>query len=451
VVHRDVKPANVMIGDFGEVYLLDWGIARVGADEPSNDEQIDVFKTTSTRVGALLGTPGYMAPEQLADVSLVDRRSDVYGLGAVLFEILALDPLHSGADAQELCRSTLQGVDARPSMRAHAVDVAPELDAVCVRATELDLQDRFATARELHDAVQSYLDGDRDLELRRALADEHMRRATELVDRVAQGDPKDADFRAAAMRGLGSALALSPASAPAVLATLGRLLGSSPKALPADVRHALERQRLAPMRALLRASAVAYALWLVFMCWTFALGIRSGWLIAAAAAPIVAGCAWMLYQARTPDPHRGVTVQIALCCTSVAASSVVFGPLVLTTLLAVSNLVGLVLAVEPRRRGVVYAGTLISFALPAMLEWLGAGARRYAFTDGVMHILPLAADLPETATRLVLLTSAIAITGATAYFVSHFRDAQLTAEERLQVQMWHFERMFSANPREPTR
>ena len=443
VVHRDVKPANIMLGDFGEVYLLDWGIARVGDD--AEGDPIDVPGTTGTRAGALMGTPGYMAPEQIADGTSVDPRTDVYALGAVLFEILALEPLHQGANAEQLLRSTLKGVDARPSTRERVNDLAPELDAVCVRATALDPDDRLASARELHAAVQKYLDGDRDLELRRAMADEHLRRATELVERVARGDGDDPEQRAAAMRALGSALALAPASGPAVMTALGKLLSSFPTSLPSDAREALAQRRLVPLRALLRASVAAYALWLLFMLWTFTLGVREPLLLIAASAPIAAGASWMLHQSRMDDPHRGVVLQIVLCFTSVAASSVIFGPLVLTTLLAVSNGVGLLLAVEPRRRALVYVATLASFAVPSILEWLGVGATRYAFSNGAMHILPLAVDLPEMATRLVLFTSAIAITLATAYFVSRFRDEQLAAEERLQVHMWHLERVFPAS------
>jgi serine/threonine-protein kinase len=192
VVHRDLKPSNVMLGDFGEVYVLDWGVARVLA------EADDVVASAAsaegaTEVGAVLGTPGYMAPEQAAG-ELVGTASDVYALGCILFELLARERLHVALPAD-------YERDPSPASRRGA-PIAPELDAACVAALAVDAAAR-PSARDLADRVQGYLDGDRDLERRRALAADQLARARGALA---------ADDRATAIYEAGRALALDPES-----------------------------------------------------------------------------------------------------------------------------------------------------------------------------------------------------------------------------------------------
>ena len=151
VIHRDLKPSNVMLGDYGEVYALDWGLARTGAlPEPDVTHVGADLMPLGTAVGAVIGTPGYMTPEQAEGASeALDPRTDVYALGAILFEILTLEPLHR-QPAQVALASTVAGVDARPSARAPQRGPPPEFDAVCARACALDPEARHASARELH-------------------------------------------------------------------------------------------------------------------------------------------------------------------------------------------------------------------------------------------------------------------------------------------------------------
>ena len=181
VVHRDLKPSNIMLGDFGEVYVLDWGVARVlgtaavasdidTARAPADSELAigDISPLDSeTQAGAVLGTPGYMPPEQLTGDE-VKPAADVYALGAILFEILASEPLHPRGTGRD-------GEHARHAERVARAsagpdrEIPPELDAICVAALAADPAAR-PTARQLADRVQRYLDGDRDVERRRALA-----------------------------------------------------------------------------------------------------------------------------------------------------------------------------------------------------------------------------------------------------------------------------------------
>ncbi|MBS2015237.1 MAG: serine/threonine protein kinase [Deltaproteobacteria bacterium] len=171
VVHRDLKPANIMLGDFGEVYVLDWGVAKVEA-APS-DERADGPDALdpsgerralpmTTEEGIVLGTPAYMAPEQERG-DPVDARTDVYALGAILFEMLT----HRGLWE---CRRR-RGVDLTRAAEWTS-DVPAELSRIWRRATSEDPAARHASARELHDEIERYLSGELDAPSKKA-AHEH--------------------------------------------------------------------------------------------------------------------------------------------------------------------------------------------------------------------------------------------------------------------------------------
>jgi serine/threonine-protein kinase len=213
VLHRDLKPGNLMLGDFGEVYVLDWGLAKVlgtmpeGIDvEGAREDTIPPVVEDShgsgaaTEIGALMGTPGYMSPEQCrGEVDQLGPASDVYALGCILFDILYLEPLHNGRGVVERVASTLSTIK-KGTPRAVANDVPPELEALWREATALEAGDRIQTARELATRLERYLDGERDEARRRELAAEHVDAATRIDTRRPEG-------RAEAMQALGRALA----------------------------------------------------------------------------------------------------------------------------------------------------------------------------------------------------------------------------------------------------
>jgi hypothetical protein len=252
VIHRDLKPENIMLGDLGETYVLDWGVAKVlGETDPEPDEEASC--AVATEAGAAVGTAGYMAPEQARGDTAIDARADVYSLGCVLFEILAGEPLHPRGRAGE--PSALAEADGRPSLRAPDRDIPPELDALCAQATAADREARIATARELGERVQRYLDGDRDLSVRRSLAAAHLAAATAAFA---------ADDRPAALREAARALSLDPRLGGAG-ELITRIMMEPPAHVPPEVEAALDDDGERVVRRMVKPIALVNLGYLLFV------------------------------------------------------------------------------------------------------------------------------------------------------------------------------------------
>jgi hypothetical protein len=161
VLHRDLKPRNVVLGDFGEVVVLDWGLAKArgSADTPAGLASAPVEPGAvrdRTEQGQVLGTPSYMAPEQAEGrPDLVDERSDVYGLGAVLYEILTGRPPFTGANTPDVLRQVAREAPVPPRQRVAAT--ARALEAVCLKALAKDPGGRYPSSRELAQDAQRWL------------------------------------------------------------------------------------------------------------------------------------------------------------------------------------------------------------------------------------------------------------------------------------------------------
>jgi eukaryotic-like serine/threonine-protein kinase len=145
VVHRDLKPENVMIGSYGEVYVLDWGIAIRLEDPPKRH-------AAEGTADAVAGTPGYMAPEMATgQISQISPRTDVYLLGAMLHEILTGHPRHRGTMIQALYSAY------RSEPFEYDASVPKPLAAIANRAMSANLADRYESAEAFKEAVAAFL------------------------------------------------------------------------------------------------------------------------------------------------------------------------------------------------------------------------------------------------------------------------------------------------------
>ena len=442
VIHRDLKPANLMLGDFGEAYVLDWGLARI-SDERESLPQVVALSgddVGQTAAGEMLGTPGYMSPEQARGES-VDWRTDVFALGCVLYEVLAGAPaLPRGIEG---ISATLTSEAHRPSARA--TDVPPELDDLCARATVANPADR-PTARQLADAIQAYLDGDRDTARRRELAEQHARTAREAFARPGN------DARATAMREAGRALSLDPANATAQH-IVGRLMLVAPTEIPVEAREAGERDLVRTRQRVLQWASYGYLATLGITIALFFLPVRTyGPVIAAT---VVAAAGWLVVrhmgQREVASDSPWWLALLLVTGGIFVASGLLFGPLIVMPMF----MIGAIAAFLAQPAGFHWSIPVVGFVAPFVgmigLELLGILPRTIAFDHGALILTTWTLDLGPVSTALVLgLTLATQIINIV--FISLSRNqAQVDASTLVHAQSWHLKQLLpSASETETT-
>ena len=435
VVHRDLKPANIMIGDFGEVYVLDWGLARVlteREDTSSIGDDVSSLDGGETQAGALLGTPGYMAPEQIESISQVGPAADIYSLGAILFEILAGVALHP-RDGTALT-STLQGVSGGPAQRRPERAIAPELDAMCVAALSTRASDR-PSADSLAERLQNYLDGDRDVERRRALAATFVKRAQEAL---ASGDVAR---RAEAMQAAGRALSLDQESSQAA-AIVQTIMFEPTTTLPAELQEELGATEHAVQKRQGKAALLSFGVILAFLAIASANGVTNLPLVLGIAGYVVvlASYVWRVTQRRAA-PWQMLSIAAANAMLA-ALLSRTYGSLIIvpavTCIMAVS-LTSYPLLID--RRWTVIALLVASWTVPVVLELGGVLAGTFGVDQHVISLSSHAMSIEGNHTLAILIGSNVVTIVVIGLFASALATSRRNAQRQTEITAWHLKHL----------
>ncbi len=429
IVHRDLKPANVMLGEFGEVYIIDWGIAHASDDAddsvaaPSGRHDLSL-STGDTQAGAVLGTPAYMSPEQLVG-DKAGAPSDIYALGCILYEIAAGEPLYTKT---RNFTHAFREIDPKPSSKRP--DSPPELDTICEKALAMDARDRWQSARALGEAVQNFLEGDRDVVVRKELAQHHLKHAR---DALAKGGDED---RRQAMQAAGRALALDPTAGDAAdLVT--RLMLEPPSKVPAEVEAHLEASDVEAARQqgrLATLTMLGYLFFIPVFLWS---GVRDyRFLVAYAGATIAVAAQVFLLTRRERLTTAPIYISAVLNAVLIGVIARMVGPFIIAPSLVLTTLAGY--ASHPRFGNIgAIAGILsLGVAVPWALELTGALEPSYSFDRGDMtlhsHVIDFAAAPTQAAFALLLLSLIIVITTLCRRLALRQRDDA----RKLELQAW---------------
>ncbi|MBK9029881.1 MAG: protein kinase [Myxococcales bacterium] len=409
VVHCDLKPSNVMVDDDDRVYVIDWGVATT-FDDPSAPQR---------RAG---GTLGYMPPEQLDAHVRLDGRTDIFALGAILFELLAGDPLYPRGEG--LLDAALVGAaDPRPARRAPDAEVPAMLDELCARALARAPDRRPARASELADQVSAWLDRVRDRAAQIARQRAHLARA--------QRDAADPATRARALGEAGRALALAPDD-PEAVALVRTLLDSDD--VPREAARELAEIADGDDRRLATAAAWSYLGFVLFPLTLLLQRHAAAWVLIASVGGWLGLEALALAARRGRGPRAWPWWSLGLLALQVLLFSRYLGPFVSAPAISALACAGMLMHPRVERVApviaILAAPLVVTVALEASGVWpatLTIGADTLTFASVVSDVRPTwtLAMLAFTALAIQLVGAAIGIlVAAPAHRARRLRAAQ---------------------------
>lgn len=464
IVHRDLKPSNIMLGELGEVSVLDWGLAKLCEADPSSPMQegrpsISGGRFDATGVGEVLGTPGYMSPEQAIDSQRVAPPTDIFALGSILFELLTLHQLVGGKTHADVKVATVAGTfEPRISKRFPDTDVPPELEEICVRATALEPSDRIASARAIADAIERFLEGDLDVSRRRSMAGAHTRSAIQaLAESVEAKEGASArEARSRALREVNRALALDPRNQTA-LRTLMRILTEVPRAAAPEAEAAIRSSEARAVQKAARRGGYAYLALSGNVALMALLGVVNPRGLVLGCACFLGASALAFAGARRDVASDKLAIAIiALSSIGIAAITLLFGAFVYAPGVCAANVVVMAAGLPRHLRWLALACGMLAIGGPLLAEHFGIIAPGWVFQGDAISIVPRAVRFPALPSVLLLGIANLGTVVFPALLVGAERDARERAERELVLRAHQLaelvppEARTTASAKEPT-
>lgn len=433
IIHCDLKPANLMLGEFGEVYVLDWGLARVTGDAAPGSRWSGPAGDSST----IYGTPGYIAPERLRSPVPPTPLTDIYALGCILFEILTGERLHRGAPLDAVASTLTEAACVAPSARRS--DVPVELDVACLGAIAIDPARRTSSARLLGEQVQRYLDGDRDLEQRRRAAGEQIAVATAAL---ARGDGENE--RRIAMRAAGRALALDPDHGQAAV-VIGRLMLEPSRTSPRAVDDAVAALEDDSLRQQTRVAAWNYLAYLIALPGLLMFGSDPWQPIAVAVLAAVLIVQMVAITRQKTISARNLTGAMLLSVGMMVLLSYLFTPYLVGPALALGTMAGFALQPRAGRLSTLFLVISAGALSVLVLETLGAIEPMAVVVDGALVLRSPAVSFTQPHAAILLAVYMLVMLSATGIVIRRIALAHRDAQRALQLQAWHLKQLMPSD------